>query len=67
MVHCGRREFVTTVDDVLTRRLHLRWETDDGGRAAVEAAAAVMACEMGWDDATRQAAARAYSATLPDR
>ena len=67
VVHCVRREFVTTVDDVLTRRLHLRWETDDGARAAVAAAAGVMAGEMGWDDGTRQAAARAYVATLPDR
>jgi glycerol-3-phosphate dehydrogenase len=67
VVHCARRELVTTVDDVLTRRLHVRWETDDAGRTTVEAAAMVMAAEMGWDDETRQASVAAYRATLPER
>jgi glycerol-3-phosphate dehydrogenase len=67
VIHCVRRELVTTVDDVLTRRLHVRWETDDAGRMAVEAAATIMAREMGWDDETRQASVEAYCVTLPER
>lgn len=66
VVHCVRREFVMTVDDVLSRRLHLRWETVDAGDAAVDAVAAAMAGEMGWDDDARRLAAQRYRATLPN-
>ena len=40
------------VDDVLTRRTHIAFETSDRGRVAVEHVARLMAGPLGWDDAT---------------
>ena len=38
------------VDDVLTRRTHIAFETEDRGRAAVENVARLMAGPLGWDE-----------------
>jgi glycerol-3-phosphate dehydrogenase len=40
------------VDDVLTRRTHISFETQDRGRKAVEDVARLMAVPLGWDEAT---------------
>ena len=40
------------VDDVLTRRTHISFETPDRGRRAVEDVARLMAVPLGWDEAT---------------
>ncbi len=60
VVHCARREFVTTVEDVLSRRLHLRAETEDGGRQAAALVAVLMGSELGWDQERVRAEAASY-------
>jgi glycerol-3-phosphate dehydrogenase len=40
------------VDDVLTRRTHISFETQDRGRKAVEDVARLMTIPLGWDEAT---------------
>jgi glycerol-3-phosphate dehydrogenase len=50
VVHAVRREYARRLDDVLTRRLSLTSETADAGDAAVGAAGALMARELGWDE-----------------
>ena len=40
------------VDDVLTRRTHIAFETQDRGRRAVEDVARLMAVSLGWGEAT---------------
>ena len=60
VVHAVRRELARRVDDVLTRRLHLRTETADGGAAAIGRVAELMGQELSWTaDQEREEAARA--------
>ncbi|MCU1485722.1 MAG: glycerol-3-phosphate dehydrogenase [Actinomycetia bacterium] len=53
VVHAARHEMALTLDDVLTRRIPLRWLDARAALAAAEDAAALMAAELGWDDETR--------------
>jgi len=50
VVHHARRELAAEVDDVLTRRLHLRYETTDHGARAAPRVAALLGLELGWGD-----------------
>jgi len=52
------------VDDVLTRRTHISFETPDRGRRAVEAVARLMAPVLGWDDPTIDREVTHYRARL---
>ena len=64
-MHAVRREFALRLDDVLSRRLHLTTETDDGGDAALESVAALMAQELRWTpDFTGEEVVRARDAML---
>lgn len=57
VVHAVRRELACTVDDVLVRRIHLYYETPDGGRAAAAVTAKLMGELLGWaPDAVARAA-----------
>ncbi|HEU5483631.1 MAG TPA: glycerol-3-phosphate dehydrogenase C-terminal domain-containing protein, partial [Microlunatus sp.] len=51
-------EDATQLDDVLVRRTRIAMETSDGGAAAAEDVARLMAAELGWnaDETTRQVA-----------
>jgi len=51
VVHHARRELATRVDDVLVRRIHLRYETADHGVLAAPRVAALLARELDWDGA----------------
>lgn len=55
VIHAVRRELAVRVDDVRIRRLHLDTETSDGGEAAVEGIARLMAEELGWSPEIRMA------------
>jgi glycerol-3-phosphate dehydrogenase len=57
VVHGVRRELARTVEDVLVRRIHLRYETADRGVAAAATTATVMGKELGWgpEEVARQA------------
>jgi len=57
VVHAVRRELARTVEDVLVRRIHLRYETADRGVAAAATTATVMGKELGWgpEEVARQA------------
>jgi len=52
IVHAVRHEMACTLSDAVMRRTGLG-TTGHPGKEAVEAAAALMARELGWDDATR--------------
>jgi glycerol-3-phosphate dehydrogenase len=52
------------VDDVLTRRTHISFETPDRGHRAVEAVARLMAPVLGWDAATIDREVTHYRARL---
>lgn len=60
VVHIARREMVAEVEDVLARRLRLRWETGDAGCGAAAATARAMGGELGWDGERIRASAEAY-------
>ncbi len=51
VVHVARRELAQRVEDVLMRRLHLYYETDDRGLSAARRTAELMGMELGWDEA----------------
>ncbi|MBA2956022.1 FAD-dependent oxidoreductase [Nocardioides sp. MAH-18] len=51
VVYAVTHEAARHLDDVLTRRTRISIETFDRGVAAAPAAAALMAAELGWDDA----------------
>jgi glycerol-3-phosphate dehydrogenase len=55
--HAVRREYATSVEDVLVRRIHLYYETADQGRGAAARVSALMGAELGWTDAPARAAA----------
>jgi glycerol-3-phosphate dehydrogenase len=52
------------VDDVLTRRTHISFETQDRGRKAVEDVAWLMAVPLGWDEATVRHEIKHYRSRL---
>lgn len=60
--HAVAREMATTLDDVLTRRMHVFYEAADGGLSAARAVAEEMAAMegIGWDDAAVEAQVAAY-------
>ncbi|HEU5169865.1 MAG TPA: glycerol-3-phosphate dehydrogenase [Gemmatimonadales bacterium] len=49
VVHAARRELAQRVEDVLVRRIHLRYETADHGAAAAPRTAELLGRELGWD------------------
>jgi glycerol-3-phosphate dehydrogenase len=51
IVHAARHEGALHLDDVLARRLRIYMETADRGVRAAPAVAALMATELGWDEA----------------
>ena len=51
-----------TLDDVLTRRTHVAIEDPDGGVAAAEGIAALIAPVLGWDAARQKEEVAAYEA-----
>ena len=53
VVHAVTHEGARHLDDVLTRRTRISIETFDRGTHAAATAAALMAGELGWDDARR--------------
>ena len=59
IIHACRCEMAMTLDDVLSRRTRIVLEDRHQGREVARAVAAIMAAELGWDEAeiTRQAAA----------
>ena len=50
-----RNEGAMDLSDILVRRTRTAMEARDGGRAAAEGLRAVMAAELGWDDARMDA------------
>jgi glycerol-3-phosphate dehydrogenase len=60
--HAVAREMTTTLDDVLTRRMHVFYEAADGGLSAAREVAEEMAAMegIGWDDAAVEAQVAAY-------
>jgi glycerol-3-phosphate dehydrogenase len=50
-VHAVRHEMARTLDDVLSRRTRARLLARDASAAAAESVAALLAPELGWDDA----------------
>jgi glycerol-3-phosphate dehydrogenase len=62
VAHAVRAEMAMTLDDVMTRRLHLFYEAADGGLAVAEQVARRMAAEpgIGWSDAEVAAQVDAY-------
>ncbi len=49
VVHHARRELATRIEDVLIRRIHLHYETDDHGAQAAPRVAALLGQELDWD------------------
>jgi len=59
-VYAARHEMARSVDDVLTRRTRARLLARDASAAAAADVAAVLAVELGWDDAERAAQVAHY-------
>jgi glycerol-3-phosphate dehydrogenase len=62
--YAATHEGALHVDDVLTRRTHISFDTRDRGRLAVETAARLMAPVLGWDEATITREVEHYRARL---
>jgi glycerol-3-phosphate dehydrogenase len=60
VIHVVRRELAQRVDDVLIRRVHLFYETEDHGLAAARRTAKLMGEELGWDPETVRREAERY-------
>jgi glycerol-3-phosphate dehydrogenase len=63
-VYAARHEMARSVDDVLSRRTRARLLARDETAAVADDVAALLAPELGWDDAERAAQAAAYRATI---
>jgi glycerol-3-phosphate dehydrogenase len=59
----AREEHALGVDDVLARRTRLALESPDQGRGAATRAAEILAAELGWDAASREASVQSYAAS----
>lgn len=68
VAHAVRAEMAMTLDDVMTRRLHLFYEAADGGLAVAGEVARRMAAEpgIGWSDAQVAAQVEAYRAAVEE-
>jgi glycerol-3-phosphate dehydrogenase len=68
VAHAVRAEMAMTLDDVMTRRLHLFYEAADGGLAIAEQVARRMAADpgIGWTDAEVAAQVDAYRQTVSE-
>jgi glycerol-3-phosphate dehydrogenase len=68
VAHAVRAEMAMTLDDVMTRRLHLFYEAADGGLAVAGQVARRMAAEpgIGWSDAEVAAQVDAYRTTVQE-
>jgi glycerol-3-phosphate dehydrogenase len=64
VVFAVRHELARRLDDVITRRLGLAYETADVGEAAAPAVARIMAAELGWDETRREAEIERYAAIV---
>ncbi|HEU5359302.1 MAG TPA: FAD-dependent oxidoreductase, partial [Gemmatimonadales bacterium] len=64
VIHAARREYATTVEDVLVRRIHLYYETGDQGCAAASAVAELLGRELAWEPGAAARAAGAYVARV---
>ncbi|MGH7533346.1 MAG: glycerol-3-phosphate dehydrogenase/oxidase [Gemmatimonadales bacterium] len=60
VIQAVRREYATSVEDVLVRRIHLYYETRDQGCGAAAAVAALLGRELRWDASAIDTAARDY-------
>jgi glycerol-3-phosphate dehydrogenase len=60
VIQAVRRELACRVEDILVRRLHLRYEVPDHGQAAARRVAELMGAELGWDEATVAAETARY-------
>jgi glycerol-3-phosphate dehydrogenase len=61
-VYAARHEMATTIDDVLSRRTRARLLARDAAAAAAGDVGALLAAELGWTDAERNAQIAAYRA-----
>jgi glycerol-3-phosphate dehydrogenase len=64
MPHAVERELACTLADLLIRRTHIAFETDDNGRAAARRVAAVVAPLLGWDVGRIDRELEAYGAEV---
>jgi glycerol-3-phosphate dehydrogenase len=63
-VHAVRHEMARTLDDVLARRTRARLLARDDSAAAADDVAALVAPELGWDDAERARQVKEYRAAV---
>ena len=63
-VYAVRAEAAMHLEDVLSRRTHIAIETTDRGLAGAPVVAALMAVELGWDEATMAEELRRYRAAV---
>jgi glycerol-3-phosphate dehydrogenase len=63
-VYAARYEMARTVDDILARRTRARLLARDASATAAGDVAALVADDLGWDDAEQQAQAEAYRAAV---
>jgi glycerol-3-phosphate dehydrogenase len=64
IVYAASHEGALHLDDVLSRRTRISIETRDGGLAAAEPAARLMASVLGWDEATIEREVGCYRARI---
>nr|WP_281363959.1 glycerol-3-phosphate dehydrogenase/oxidase [Microbacterium immunditiarum] len=64
VVHAVRFEGARRLDDVLVRRTRITMTAPDGGRAAADAVADLMAVELGWSNERRTAEIASFLKTL---
>ena len=67
IVYAARSEGVLHLADALMRRTRLDYETRDRGVSAAREVAEILAGELGWDEARREAEIEAYSAFIAAR
>jgi len=63
-LYAVRYEMARTLDDILARRTRARLLARDASAAAAEAVAALVADDLGWDQATRDAQVEAYRTSV---
>jgi glycerol-3-phosphate dehydrogenase len=66
VVYAARYEMAGDLDDILTRRIPIRWLDARGSAAAAADAAALAAPELGWSGETEAAQVAAYRRTIDD-